>query len=324
VTVSIAIADVAHGNGAVVRDGDYCAVVDVAPGGTVEQILTEYGVRRVDDVVISHADDDHLGGLPTLLLQFDVRRVWINPDPARSGRAWDAARAALRVAQESGRTTVHAQISAGTVIDSPTRAVRLRVLAPFGWNLLWGSGSAAPGQATNTANSLSAIVAVEVNGAVEALLPGDAGYAAFKTLNAAAVDLRAPLLVFPHHGGRPGRHDPGAFAANVCAVVEPEVVVFSVGRSPAGFPRPDVVAAVRTAAPSAHVACTQLAQECAADTPDGEPGHLHPLPASGRPKTECCMGTFQVTFPAAGRTTLPLLAAHADFVRSAAPTRMCR
>lgn len=323
-TVSIAIADVAHGNGAVIRDGDYCAVVDVAPGGTVEQILADCGASQVDDVVISHADDDHLGGLPTLLLQFDVRRVWINPDPARSGRAWDAARSALRVAQEMGRTTVNAAISAGTVIDSPNGNVRLRVHAPSGWNLLWGSGSSPAGQAANTANSLSAIVAVEVNGVVEALLPGDAGHDAFKALNAASKDLRAPLLVFPHHGGRPGRHDPAAFASSVCAVVEPDVVLFSVGRSPAGFPRPDVVAAVRAAAPNTHVACTQLAKACAAGTPAAEPPHLHALAASGRPNTECCMGTFEVAFHAAGRTSLPLLADHAAFVRSAAPTRMCR
>jgi competence protein ComEC len=324
VTVTVAIADVGHGNCAVVRDADYCAVVDAAPGGTAEQILSDYGVSRVDDVVISHADDDHLGGLPTLLLQFDVRRVWINQDAARSGRAWDAARAALRVAQASGRTTVHAGINEGTVIDSTNGCVRLRVLAPAGSTLLWSTGDAPPGARANNANGLSAIVAIEVFGTREALLPGDAEHDVFKQLNDASVDLRAPVLVFPHHGGRPGSRDPAAFATDLCAAVEPEIVVFSVGRSPAGFPRPDVVAAVRAAAPGAHVACTQLVKACAADTPASEPGHLHPLAAAGRPRSACCMGTFELAFPGAGRTSLPLVQDHAAFVRAAAPTRMCR
>jgi len=321
VTVSVTVADVGHGNCALIRDGEFSALVDVALGGIPLELLRDAGVSRVDAVVISHADEDHVGGLTSLLAGFDVGEVWINGDAARAGHSWDAVRAALRAAQQSGRTSVRCALEAGAEIRSPSGRVVLKVLAPAGWNRLYDTGAKPAGRHRNTANGMSAIVAVEVDGAVQALLAGDGDAQAFRDLSDASADLRAPLLVFPHHGGLPGTGmAPALFAADLCAAVEPTVVAFSVGRPKTRFPRPEVVAAVK--ASGAHVACTQLAVRCAAELPIALPAHLHNA-AAGKAGRACCAGTLELTFPGQGRQFLPLLSDHDAFVAANAPTRMC-
>lgn len=323
-TVSITIGDVGHGNCALLRDGDYCALVDVAPGAIPEALLRDAGISHINDVIISHADDDHLGGLPSLLRQFQVGRVWINGDGRRAGHTWDAARAALREVEESGSTVVRAGVAAGTDITSPSGRLLMKVLAPSGWNALYGTTSAPPDRPRNTANGLSAVVAVFVDGKMEALLPGDADSQAFADLYRISADLRAPLLVFPHHGGGAGLQEVGAFAADLCTAVKPSLVVFSVGRGRQGFPRPAVVASVRSASPEAHVACTQLASQCADALPGIDPTHLHTMPAAGKSTRACCSGTLEIRYGEQGVTHLPLLSQHREFVETAAPSRMCK
>lgn len=323
-TASVTVADVGHGNCALIRDEGFVALVDVAPGGVPLELLRDAGLDRVDVVVISHADEDHVGGLVNLLAQFEVGEVWINGDADRAGHSWDAVRAALRAAQEQGRTAVRCSLEAGTELASPSGRVLLKVVAPAGWNRLYDTGSKPVGRQRNTANGMSAIVAVLVDGVTQVLLAGDADAQAFADLTNAGADLRAPLLVFPHHGGRAGPGmAPVVFAADLCRAVEPSLVVFSVGRSRRPFPRPDVVKSVQ-ASSAAHIACTQLTQICAADLPAAQPTHLHPTAAAGRPGRECCAGTVVKAFPPPGAVLLPVLADHAAFVRASAPTAMCR
>ncbi len=323
-TTTVTVADVGHGNCALVRDGDFVALVDVAPGGVPLELLREEGISRVDVVVISHADEDHVGGLVNLLAQVEVREVWINGDAERAGRSWDVVRAALRAAQEEGRTSVRCAVEAGTELRSPSGRVVLKVLAPAGWNRLYGTGATPEDRHRNTANGMSAIVAVVVDGLTEFLLAGDADAQAFAGLTSVQVDLRAPVLVFPHHGGRAGPGaTPAAFAADLCTAVQPSLVVFSVGRARKQFPREDVVKAVQ-ASSAAHIACTQLTQACAVDVPGSDPTHLHPAAAAGRRRRACCAGTITRTFPPAGLLLMPILADHTAFVLAHAPTAMCR
>lgn len=324
-TVNVTVADVGHGNCALITDDGYVALVDVAPGAVPLRLLRDAGIGRVDVVVISHADQDHIGGLVNLLAQVEVGEVWINGDAARASHEWDAVRAALQIAQQQGRTVVRCALEAGAELASPSGRVVLRVLAPAGWNRLYDTGAKVAGRQQNTANGMSAVVAVRIDDTTQVLLAGDADAHAFADLTQAKADLRAPLLVFPHHGGLPGKGmTADDFARDLCGAVEPTLVVFSVGRSRKHFPRPEVVKAVQEAS-GAHIACTQLAQRCADQLPAVEPTHLHPTAAAaGRPHRACCAGTVEKTFASAGAALLPVLSDHTAFVQANAPTGMCR
>src|SRR5262249_26306864 len=121
-------------------------------------------------------------------------------------------------------------------------------------------------------------------------------------------------------GGKPGPADAEQFARALCSSVEPSVVVFSMARSRSGFPRPEVVASVLAAAPQAHIACTQLSQECANEVPVGSK-HLMNYPARGREKNTCCAGTLRIEISDDPRLG-DVLAEHLAFVGTIAPT-MC-
>jgi hypothetical protein len=106
-------------------------------------------------------------------------------------------------------------------------------------------------------------------------------------------------------------------------VVEPSTVIFSVGRRRAGFPRPEIVRAVRSATPDAHIACTQLSRDCSDTEPGTDPTHLRDGAAAGKPFRGCCAGTVGVKFLQSGDVIVPRLADHRTFVTLIAPTRMC-
>ncbi len=76
--------DVGQGLAIVVEAGDYVMLYDAAiawrGGGSVaEQVIQPFlvsrGVRRIDDLVVSHNDLDHSGGVRAILSDFDIGRV---------------------------------------------------------------------------------------------------------------------------------------------------------------------------------------------------------------------------------------------------------
>jgi competence protein ComEC len=213
--------------------------------------------------MVSHADADHIDGALTLLIddRFNVRHVYINPDPVRATEVWDDFKVAVREARRRG-TVVHSALTSvdpGTV-DLP--AVRVEVLAPLPEAAISGPGSAL-GDLRLSANTNSAVIRLVASGRGWVLLPGDLDFVGLRLLIAEGVEVEASNLVFPHHGGRPEQDDPVEFAEVLCQQVRPERVVFSIGRRGRyRNPRPDIVAAVRRTVPDVHIGCTQLSSHC--------------------------------------------------------------
>jgi len=75
------ILDVGHGNCAILRDTQGVSVVDCGKdGSTLVSTLRHLRINEVHHVLISHADIDHIGGLPQLLETFPVHNIYMNPD----------------------------------------------------------------------------------------------------------------------------------------------------------------------------------------------------------------------------------------------------
>ena len=71
--------DVGQGDAAALRSGEKTMVVDGGRDGRLLPLLADRGIRRIDEVVLTHAHPDHCGALPQLVEQFDVGRLWITP-----------------------------------------------------------------------------------------------------------------------------------------------------------------------------------------------------------------------------------------------------
>ena len=171
-------------------------------------------------------------------------------------------------------------------------------------------------------NSISAVIAVDVNGQRLALLPADLDGVGLQDLLRKQPNLTAPILVYPHHGGLPGDTDPQEFADDLLAAVRPDHVIFSIGRGRYRTPHPRTVAAVRNALPGARIVCTQLSEHCAPTLPNAPVTHLADAFAQGGVAGTCCGGTIILPLhhPA---SPLPQPAAHTQFILAHIAAPLC-
>jgi competence protein ComEC len=206
----LAVLDVGQGLATVVQTHRHVLVYDTGPlfrSGTdtgllvVEPYLRSRGIRRIDLLVASHDDDDHVGGAASLSALLDVRaRV-------ASGRALDALGPVTRC-----------RAGEGWEWDG----VRFRWLHP-GDALLPGD------------NDRSCVLEARA-GAWTLLLAGDAERLAEQQMLARGLDGPIDIVVVPHHGSRTS-----SSAAFVAALAPRWAVVSAGYRNRWGFPAASVV-----------------------------------------------------------------------------------
>ncbi len=318
------ILDVGHGNCAILRDTKTVTVIDCPPALTLLETLERLGISTVDQVLISHADLDHIGGLVNLLEDVTVRNVYINPDADKKSRTWKDIRIALGLAEDRG-TEIHVGLTTQLTKKINSGQIEIEILAPSTEVALSGAGGDDPEDRKLTSNSMSVVIGLIHNSYRVALLPGDVDGMGLDNLLKKQKDIEAQILIFPHHGGLPGDTDGQEFAQKLCALVKPHLILFSLDRNRFGNPREDIMRGVLSAAPDAHIVCTQLSRKCAAVLPDSNFNHLTTLPALGRAKGKCCGGTISIKINGKQTIYAPLLTLHRDFVsdKGTVPEPMC-
>ena len=259
---SLTIIDTGHGNCAVINDQDV-SIVDAPRRAELLQYLDDKGIGVIDNLFLSHADADHIDGAATLLTddRYTVKNVYLNPEPMRNTDTWNDLVDALGYARRRCSTQVHATLNSFEPGLVSMQSVEFEVLGPSPEMVVGGPKSKVAGQPV-TANTNSAVLLVKVNGDPRALLPGDVDDVGLQQMITEGKALSAPILVFPHHGGRPGRGDSAGFTKQLCDLVRPEQIIFSIGRGMHKTPRPEIVAATRASSTAAHLACTQLSKHC--------------------------------------------------------------
>lgn len=324
-TRKLVILDVGHGNTAVLHDDQGLVVIDTAPGSALLEYLDQHGIQRIDTVLISHADHDHIGGLVGLLAaeKAEVGRVVLNSDSLKETGTW------MSLLQELDRRHGHDgfEVVVSLIRDKTGRydqgAISVEVLGPGPYLAARGPGATDRQGRRISTNSVSAVIRLVRDEEPIALLPGDLDEIGLDELVLTGEDLRAPLLVFPHHGGLPRSGDSRGFTRRLCELVSPKTVIFSIGRGRHSTPRPEVVDEVRAAVPGVRIACTQLSNHCSATVPTENPPHLNPEFALGRFRRHCCAGSLVLGLDES-RPLLPLAEDHDAFVLSAAPSALCR
>lgn len=321
----LAILDVGHGNSAVLQDSSGVIVIDAGPGNALEIFLREQEIRRIDVILISHADQDHLGGLIALLASraVEIGRVRLNTDSLQGSKIWDDLLYELDQLDQAHQLDFQPYLTRGEEDVYDQGSIEVRILSPSKYLAGKGPGSKDRKGRRIRTNTLSAVIRLSEKGKPIALFPGDLDVVGLENLECAPEDLEAPLLVFPHHGGRAGTRAMENYVRQLCERVRPKMVVFSIARGRHGSALPEVVSAVRKHVKDVWIACTQMSEHCASGLPKSQPAHLNREFARGREGGKCCIGTVVIDLDE-GRGLLPIYEEHQDFITLAAPSALCR
>ena len=320
----LCLLDVGHGNAAVLAATDHAiALIDVGKHSALQLFLEEQQISKIKTVYLSHADEDHIGALIGLLgsREISIERVFLNTDSSKGSKVWDDLAYELDAAHRAGRVQFKPGLVAGYTERLPA-GVSLEILAPGPYLASKGPGSRDRNGRRIRSNSISAVVAINVDGRRLALLPGDLDNIGLTDLLHTGADLTAPILVYPHHGGRPGTANPEQFAETLLNAVRPEQVVFSISRGQHQMPDPGTVAAVRRILPNAWIVCTQLSEHCSRNVPNAPAPHLSNAFAQGKTDGACCGGTIIVPL-ARSLPVVPHKTHHTDFIHNHIETPLC-
>jgi competence protein ComEC len=217
-SLRVTFLDVGQGNASLVEAPSFTALVDAGPPeADVAARLRSLGIRRLDALVLSHPQADHVGGAAEVIDRLDVARVL---DPGlQSDEQYE--QAALAAARRRGVPVTIAR----TGLTLRAGGVSLRVLGPR--HVVQGEDP-----------NLAAVIVLVAQGDCRVLLPADAE---------APVELpldppRVQVLEVAHHGS----DDPSLPA--LLRTLRPALAVISVGAGNSyGHPAPSTLAALAAA-----------------------------------------------------------------------------
>ena len=209
-------ADVGQGSATLVRTAGHTLLFDAGPryasdsdaGQRVLVPLLRALGERVDRLVLSHRDSDHIGGAAAVLAEYP--------------------RAQLTTSVEPGRTLEGLPAGAPCLAGDGWQwdGVRFDVLHP----------SAEQAATARSSNAMSCVIRVSTP-AASVLLTGDIEAPREQALVAAGAPLRSDVLVAPHHGSRTSS------SAVFLDAVQPALVLVQSGyRNAFGHPAPVVLA----------------------------------------------------------------------------------
>ena len=195
----------------------------------VSEMVTD-GV--LDLLVISHPDGDHLGEVPAILEDVEVRRIVHTGRDGTSG-AWRDAMAAVERERVAGASVIDLGTSAiapGTVFALGPASATF-VAGWHDWDRTQSDGPLSPGERQNV---ISIVMRLDYRGRSILLTgdtigrgigdpPSDCDHAERWMVRHQPARLRADVLVAPHHGGDNGSS--GCFVE----AVRPGIVIFSAG-----------------------------------------------------------------------------------------------
>lgn len=314
---SINVVDVGHGNCAVVRTDDKCVVIDAASKVHLLKFLERSGITKIDLIILSHSDQDHIAGLQPVLADpnITVKCIVLSADSQKHTNEWRDLRALIddRVRENSLDLIMGAFSKAKNAWANITERLALEVLSPTTAMALAGSGLALPnGNKRLTSNSISIVVRVVFDGKPVALFTGDMDRLALDEVVQSGQPAGAHFLIFPHHGGLPGTSCPKVFTADILGLVKPAFVIFSNGRGRHANPRPEVVSAVREFNGDIYIACTQLSEACCKDTAEHR-SYMPEVYSAGTIDKNFCLGTLAIDMETMQLDT-EMQAAHKEFV----------
>lgn len=212
-----------------VIDGGGSASPRFDPGRTLlDPVLSYNDAPRLTAVLNSHPDMDHLGGLLHLARRFEVAALF---DNGRDGKGERGAQWAMLRKAMNGRALVAGDVLA---LGDPVQGLQLHVLHPPASDFTAHTAAKLSPSLSHPlpqetiarwqGNDASLVVRLTLHGRGLALITGDIELSGLRRLVDSGQDLRAEVLIAPHHGS-----DQNFLPAFYMAVA-PRLVVASCGR----------------------------------------------------------------------------------------------
>lgn len=190
---------VGQANCAVIRSAEGNVMIDTGAIASEEDLLSllsYYEIDTVDLLILTHADEDHTGGLTVLLREISVKRIMMTAGAYETLMATRTGRQ-LERALESGETAVE---TAETGTETAVGEIFILVLAPPHESEEIGQG-----------DNASSLITYIRYGDTEAIFPGDADFLgeerAVSVLEARFPDADCDLLSVGHHGSKTSSSD---------------------------------------------------------------------------------------------------------------------
>jgi beta-lactamase superfamily II metal-dependent hydrolase len=322
--MQLTILDIGHGNSAILQDGASTVIIDAGPKTGLLEHLDEHGIKTIDLILLSHSDEDHIAGLLALIYteEFQIKAIRLNTDSLKGSKLWGDLLFQIHVLQERGELDFNSSLSTADSGRFMYEETNIEILAPTTYLTARGPGSTDQNGRRIETNSISAVIRIVNRGDPIALLPGDLDELGLEHLAARSIDAQAPILIFPHHGGRSGRSSNiENFTQQLAEIVNPKTVIFSFRRG-SDYPLPGIIQVIKHYLPETRIICTQLSEQCASSIPNFEPDHLLPIFSSGRPLKHCCGGSIVVS-TGDSVAIRPSAESHERFISIAAPTALC-
>jgi competence protein ComEC len=190
-----------------------------------EEVVSPYlwsrGLKQIDVIALTHAHEDHLGGLPAILANFRVRELWVGRDIQS-----EAYRHVLALARERGVRILHRKQGESFDFDGVSGSI------------LWPDNL----NEGKTANNDDSLVMRLTDGSQSLLLAGDIERPSERKILTEDQTVAVNFLKVAHHGSKTSTTDPFLSAAH------PAIAAISVGRDNSfGHPSPEVIDRLQSA-----------------------------------------------------------------------------
>ncbi len=173
----IAACDIGQGDAVVVRDGDRYALVDVGPDPKpLAACLRTLGISRIDLLVLTHYDLDHIGGIDAVIGMVDSALVGV-PEDDQDEKLKERLTEGGAAVREAARGDTGA-------------------LGELRWEILWPKRGSSVMQ---TGNDGSVIIGFDGRG-IRSLFLGDLGEESQNAMRSASKPGKVDVVKVAHHG----------------------------------------------------------------------------------------------------------------------------
>lgn len=203
--LSVSFIDVGDGDSILIECSGRAALIDsgaLSIDGTAVEYIKKRGVEKLDFIICTHPDDDHIGDMKSIFESFDVGKCYVTR--LSEDKETDSKNRISETLKYSGITPQ--VLRCGTCIE--LGEMNIEVIAPL--------------KIYEESNNNS-IVLRAVYGDISFLFTGDCEYEAEKDILASGKNIKSTILKVAHHGSKTSTSE------EFLNSVSPEIAVISVG-----------------------------------------------------------------------------------------------